>query len=411
MSTTINQNNEEVTAGKFSAADRLAIREEIRAIQKGTGRSAWYNPAKTYERSDFGKEVEPDTVFLGESNGAPTYEEPVFNMAKFREARTAHKTALKSGSKFDWGMYENPWLGEWNGVNQEYEYLKKNRRLKSAAIGTNSDFAAIDVVNVLAEMVNTELRNFVLTEAVTTIGTPQLNLNVDTYTRFTNSQGVPEGVAPQTKRPGVSRTAFNLTKDVGHIAMTDEAQLRAVHDMFRQAIDTAVTDFRRIKSNKVATELETATSYTTNVADWQAMSTDHNTTAPQFNLGAAADIIFSNNGNANIISTHDKAWRNFLMSTYVKGVLQAIPQPDLALAKVITNVPSLPGFTWYVDNEHTVTIGMVFDKAAVFLMQGPVRVAQYRMEQEGVDGYIYRDWNLPKIVIGGRVRKISPITA
>jgi hypothetical protein len=260
-------------------------------------------------------------------------------------------------------------------------------------------------------MVNTELRNFVLTEAVTTIGTPQLNLNVDTYTRFTNSQGVPEGVAPQTKRPGVSRTAFNLTKDVGHIAMTDEAQLRAVHDMFRQAIDTAVTDFRRIKSNKVATELETATSYTTNVADWQAMSTDHNTTAPQFNLGAAADIIFSNNGNANIISTHDKAWRNFLMSTYVKGVLQAIPQPDLALAKVITNVPSLPGFTWYVDNEHTVTIGMVFDKAAVFLMQGPVRVAQYRMEQEGVDGYIYRDWNLPKIVIGGRVRKISPITA
>jgi hypothetical protein len=58
-------------------------------------------------------------------------------------------------------------------------------------------------------MVNTELRNFVLTEAVTSIGTPQLNLNVDTYTRFTNSQGVPEGVAPQTKRPGVSRTASN----------------------------------------------------------------------------------------------------------------------------------------------------------------------------------------------------------
>jgi hypothetical protein len=86
-------------------------------------------------------------------------------------------------------------------------------------------------------------------------GERQLNLRVDTYTRFTNSVGVPEGVAPQTKRPSVARVSYDLIKDVGHIAFTDESQFRATHDILRQAMDTAVTDIKRIRSNKVAIEL------------------------------------------------------------------------------------------------------------------------------------------------------------
>jgi len=412
MSTTnsfINQNGEE-QSNKLSSVDRMTLREEIRAIQKEQGRSAWYNPTKSVAKSDYGDKVLPDSVYLGEASGFPTWNEQVYDMAKFREARDAYQSALKSGSSvssFDWGKYDDPWIGDWKRINEEYRYLKKTGRIKGAAVGTNTDFAAIDVVNVLAQMVNVELRNFTLEQSLTTIGTPQLNLRIDTWTRFINSQGVPEGIAPMTTRPGVARTSFDLTKDVGHVAFTDEAQLRAVHDIFRQAIDTAVTDMKRIRSNKIATELETATGVAG--ADWAAFTTDHNTTAPQTNLGTVADTVFSNNGQANIITSHDKPWRNFTMSTYVKGLLQAVPLPDLSLAKVITNVPALPGMTWYIDNEHTSTVACVFDKGAVYLMEGPKRVAQYRMEQEGIDGYIYRDWNLPKIVIGGRIRKLTSV--
>jgi len=414
MSTTfVNQDNEEQTnSSKLSVADRLAIREEYRAMQKQQGKSAWYNPSKTRAKSDWGDYVEPDSIYLDEKNPmTPLWQEPVFNMGKFREARMAHLKAIKEGSisSFDWGKYEDPWLGEWAAINQECNYLRKTGRIKGAAVGTNSDFSAIDVVNVLAEMVNTELRNFTLEQALTTIGTPQLNLRVDTYTRFINSLGVPEGVAPQTKRPSISRTSFDLTKDVGHVGFTDEAQLRAVHDIFKQAIDTAVTDMKRIRSNKIATELELGTGVSG--ADWAAFTTDHNTTALQANIGTVADTVFANNGSANIITSHDKPWRNFTMSTYVKGLLQAIPLPDLSLAKVINNVPGMPGMTWYIDNEHTSTVACVFDKGAVYMMDGPKRVAQYRMEQEGIDGYIYRDWNLPKIVIAGRIRKLTGVAS
>src|SRR5206468_9774224 len=76
---------------------------DLRAIQKQQGTAAWYNPAKSYSRSEWGERVLPDTVYLGESNPyRPLWDEPVLDMGKFREARTArseeHTSELQSRS-------------------------------------------------------------------------------------------------------------------------------------------------------------------------------------------------------------------------------------------------------------------------------------------------------------------------
>jgi hypothetical protein len=264
-------------------------------------------------------------------------------------------------------------------------------------------------------MVNTELRTFVLEQALTTIGTPNLNINIDTYTRFQAETGVPEGVEPTTKRAGVSRAPYNLTKDVATIAMTDEAQLRLVHDLWRQQIDTAVTDFKRLKAHKIAVLLGNISGTQTGpgTADhtgWATFTTDHNINSPFFDIGAVSDIIFANNGAPNILASNDKTWRIFSQSTYVKGVLQAVPLPDMSLAKILTAVPGLPGFTWFIDNEMATGNIAVFDKRAVAMLQGPVRTAQYRLELSGVDGYVYRDWNLPIIMVPGRTALVTGVT-
>lgn len=214
---------------------------------------------------------------------------------------------------------------------------------------------------------------------------------------------------PTTKRAAASRQTFNLTKDVSTIAMTDESQLRLVHDMWAQQINNATTDFKRLKANKIATTLESATSVTG--ADWSTFTTDHNTNSPFKDVGATADTIFANNGSPNILTSHDKSWRVYSQSTYVKGVLQAIPLPNMSLAKVITEVPGMPGFTWYTDNEHTNSIIMVFDKTSVAMLQGPVKTEQYRLSREGIDGYVYRDWSLPVILVPGRIRKITGVNS
>lgn len=401
---------EEGNYGK-TAGDQLSWKDEVRAYEKGKSTVLWMSPPRhpqyKYESSN-GANVRPFHVYLG-GNGAPTWEDPVMDVNKYIHARDQIRSA-KTDDVFK--ALQDPFVDEWQSIAREYADVKRvrngERRVRQASIGTEADFSAIDVVNVMAEMVATELRTFVLEQALTVIGTPQLDLKVDTYTRFTAEQGVPEGVAPIPQRAAVSRTSYDLTKDVAMIGITDESQLRTVHDLYRQMVDTAVTDFKRLKSNKIATKLATATT-TSGGADWTAFTTDHNTTDPRTNIGAAADAIFANNGAPNILASHDQVWRGFASSTYIKGVLQAIPLPDMSMAKVINQVPSMPGFTWYVDNEMTSTIISVFDRKAVALLQGPVRTAQVRLEQEGIDAYIYRDWNLPIFLVSNRVRQLTSV--
>jgi hypothetical protein len=397
--------NEQGNTGK-NVVDKLSFKDEVRAYEKGKATVLWFNPAKTYEvDKNTGAHVLPEHVYMG-GNNSPTWIDPVINMKMLLENRQRIKSAQSTDI---YKVLVDPYVGDWKNIAHEYAETKaiNNGHTRSASIGTEADFSAIDVVNVLAEMVATELRTFVLEQALTVIGTPQLDLKVDTYTRFQAEQGVPEGVAPIPQRAAVSRTSYDLTKDVATIGITDEAQLRTVHDLYKQQVDTAVTDFKRVKSNKIATKLATATS--ASGADWAAFTTDHNTTDPRANIGTAADIIFSNNGAPNVLATHDKPWRNFSSSTFIKGVLQAIPLPDMSMAKIINQVPSMPGFTWYVDNEMTSTILSIFDRKAVALLQGPVRTAQYRLELEGIDGYLYRDWNLPVFLVSNRVRQVTGV--
>jgi len=321
-------------------------KDEQRMHEKKQAKAVWLNRTDGVETSITGNKVLPWTAYTGEtSRGYPTYDEPVANIGAMVAALDYEQKQLKSGSVPDWGhVTQDPYYGDWKKIAQEYDAMVKvtgtNPLMRSAAVGTDADFAAIDVINVMSTMVNTELRTFVLEQALPVIGTPQLNLNVDTYTRFTAEMGVPEGHMPTTKRAAASRQTFNLTKDVSTIAMTDESQLRLVHDMWAQQINNATTDFKRLKANKIATTLESATSVTG--ADWSTFTTDHNTNSPFKDVGATADTIFANNGSPNILTSHDKSWRVYSQSTYVKGVLQAIPLPNMSLAKVITEVPGMP---------------------------------------------------------------------
>src|SRR5207253_2709057 len=131
----------------------------------------------------------------------------------------------------------------------------------------------------------------------------------------------------------------------------DEAQLRASHPILEQAINTATTDLGRLRSNKVAVELETASS-TALTATWSAQTSGVSTQIPSQDLGTQADVIFANNGQPTQITSHDKTFRAFLVNSWIKGVIAALPVPNLSQAKVIQNVPGLPGFEWFIDNEH-----------------------------------------------------------
>ena len=395
------------------------LRNELKQIEKTKAKACWYNPAKSYERGDNGILVKPETIYLGEASdkifgAVPTWEDPVLNAGLYK----TNMALLKSGKLNDnYKVIEDPYIDDWRNVAREYadrttEYFKSGSKssLKSAGIGISSDYSAIDIVNVAQQMVNTELRQFSLEMAVKTVATPQLQLEVDAWTRFTGSKNIGEAVAPVFKLGSAARTSFDLPKDGSAVALSFEAQTRAVHDIYRANVDNAISDLKRIKSNKIATELETASDVGS--ADFAAYSTDHSTTSPYDAIGGVADTITANNGSPNTLASHDKVWRDFIGNTHVHGLAQG-PSHDgeLSNARVITDVPGLPGFTWYIDNEKTATILTVYEKDAVYKMQGPVRTAVWRMEGEDVDAFRIFDFNLCEIIISGRIRDLTSVTA
>jgi len=398
----------------------MNIREEIKQIEKGRAKSVWYNPATSYEHGDNGTLVQPQTFYIGEqgdsTHGAvPTWNEPIMNGGLYRD----NLALLKSGKLNDnYKVIEDPFIGEWKNIAREYADLKDNyyksgsmSALKSAGIGFSSDYSAIDLLNVATKMLGTELRQFSLEMAVTTIAVPNLQIDIDTWTRFTGNKNIGEGVPPVFKLGSVARTNFDLPKHGAAVGLTFEAQARANSDIYRLNVDNAISDLRRIKSNLIATELETATDVS--AGDWAAYTTDHSTRSPYDDIGTVTDTIESNNGQPNVIATHDKVYRDFLGNTNVKGFGGQGPNHEgvFSTARVIPGVPGLPQFTWYIDNEKTATIATVYDREAVDKFQGPVRTAVWRDESTDVDMFRIFDFMLCEIVQSGKIRDLTSVTA
>lgn len=403
--------------GEISLED---VRNEIASVERKRSRACWFNPCYQIEKDETsGKNVLPRTIFLGEANGGPigkvpTWDDPVMNTEVFKK----NFALLKSGSITDaYAVKEDPYIGDWKKIAREYADLITGAiksgslaSLKSGGIGFTADFSAIDIVNVQNELVNTELREFVLEEAVTTVATPNLLLKVDSWTRFTGQRNIGEGVPPVLKLGSVSRTSFDLPKDGSGIALSFEAQTRASHDLYREHVNNAITDLRRIKANKIATELETATDSA--AGDWAAYTTDHSTRVPYDDIGVITDLVKANNGNVDTIASHDRVWRDFIANTHFRGLADNPAHTGVfSTARVQGGIIGLEGITWYIDNEKTNTLATVYQKSSVYKMQGPVRTAVVRQEFEDVDAYRIFDFNLPKIIISGRIRDLTGVSA
>lgn len=380
----------------------LSFADEMKAYERGKAKSAWYNPATTQTKVD-GQILRPQTIYIGESGQKPTWEEPVLDMKQYE---LANKLYLE-GKIDDDRLKHSPWIGsEWQDRVARYLTALKDP-YRSAAVITSDDFSAINVINVLAEVIGTEQRTYILEQAVTRQNTPNLTVSIDAWTGFNASGDVDEGVEVFTKKGSMTRTEYGLKKDAAAIAITDEAIMRADRDIYRQHIDHLTYDMKRVKAQKIATELESATDVSS--ADWGALTGTVSTTNPLDAIGTVQDLIEANGGRADTAASANRVYRDFAGNTFVKGPQAPFPNVE-AGNKIIANAGGT-GLTWYIDNLKTNTLVTIYDKRAVLLLQGPVRSAQYRIEAKGIDSYIVRDWNACKLVRPELARDLVSVSA
>lgn len=368
-------------------------KEELKQLQNGRATAVYFNPVDS-------------CVYAGESVDSkgrvvPTYESKIFDMVAYKEAK-----ALKDAGKLD--RDELPYKG-WT---PEYLSLFTERiQMKEAGVIVNNQFSAIDTTTVLTGLRNVNIRQFSIPDVVTNIPTDGLEMQIDVFTRFNISIDVPEGVVAWSKRGSVATTSFDLVKDVGHISATDEALLKARQNLWQAHLTNVATDFRRAKSAKIADVLETATE--TNVGDWDAFTSGLSDANPIGHVNLRLDAINANNGIVDTLVMHNVGWSAFSSNTFVHGPYQNFGDTQQGVspqARIIPSLAQIQGVKVAIDNELLSTSVIVMDSSAVVCVNGPTRVGQYRLEQEGIDGYVAREWYQCLIVEPGKIAELVTVT-
>lgn len=362
----------------------------------------WHNP-KT-DKLYFG------TAFTAYGPEA-TYEQEVFNMKTAR----ANKKLLTAGTaKRD--ELANPWAPEFNKLAEEYNTARKASldggygRIRTAATGTNSDFSTINIVNVMTKVVGLEFPNRVLIESIMSVDTPSTLLSVEVGTPYQGHAQATESYTPEAQHQAYTRTSFDLPTDFAIFALTDQAQMKASHNIFQLHVENAPRVLRKIENKTIATLIETATDV--GAGDWGAVSTGLSSRNPLDDIQSVLSTLSGNGGDLSdySIASHNRVWSDFVGNTFVRGSYNRQKEGIGGTGRISTT-DLLPGATWYIDDDKTNTIASIYTKDAFIRANGPTMVAQWRDELRMSEHYRAAHFCQSKLVQTGRARDLTSVSA
>lgn len=270
-----------------------------------------------------------------------------------------------------------------------------------ASMVTVNDVTSIKALTVLEEVLGIARPQYTLTNACRVIPTDTLEFSVDTATKLTAAEDVPDLVEADLVKNQYTRTAFDLLPNVVHVAMSGKAQKQSVHNLMGIAIEDAAGALAKSKNTQIKTVLE-STTRTSPGGNW--LSTDN----PYEDIDTAVDAIevTYEAGVANTLAAPRKVWTAFWSNPFVKGQLQGAAFPTTR----VFSVPGLPGFTGIMDSAMTAETMVVCDRNQyAFLAQGPVEAESYRNAKGNYDAWIIRDWKQCKKVVNDAGYKLTGI--
>lgn len=273
---------------------------------------------------------------------------------------------------------------------------------RTGQIITSVETEAIEAKVVLAEVLGLARPAYVLRNICRMIRMNSLVASIDVAIAYTGREKVPDMVEAEISRQDYSRQDFDLYKNVVHIVVSDEARLKAAHDVMDLNTRDASAELARMENTQIQAIAESATGVSG--SDWGT-----GTNNPYDNIGEAMDAIEEAGYPVDFIAGHPRMWLDFFSNPFVKGTTQAVSIPQ-GTAFPINGLPNVMG---YSDRSLTSTIALVGSARAPALVlgEGPTESALYRNEVAGYSAYVIRQWLQPKLVIADAIRKITGVHA
>lgn len=283
------------------------------------------------------------------------------------------------------------------------------KSLATAGIVNSQTIDATKSLNILDRVLGLQVRDFFLMNAVTMVPSPNLVFTVDEYTEGSVQEKMPELDEAQLISHAESRVTNVLYKNVGHIAISEEADMKGIHPTQQLRQDKTMKDLARAINSQIATELETATN-TTAGSDWGSISG----TPPDSDFNPIADIqpaitkIEGRGFNVDFIAGHDRPLTDLSTNKFIRGRGNVGIGTNVMQANIVneTGLPQL-----LKDQALTDTLAIVASKDACWLGQGATAVASYVNDQAGYKGWIAKQWWFPYIAQQGAIEVLTGVSA
>jgi hypothetical protein len=340
----------------------------------------WFMPGKI---ADFGHE---NTVFASYS-GMPDFEKP---MATFNVVKTKEGSVLKDRLLDQYPEVMKHWKDAMDAENGNVKRARE--RISSAGIVNSADIDQTKNLNILSKVLGLQTRSYFLQETVTFIPAPNLIISEDTYTEGSVAAKVSEGQEPALVTHSDARTTRVLYKNIGHIAITEEARLKSLHNISQLRQDKTLRDLARLINAQIGAILEAGTA--TGGADWGAVDATYlrSSNKPHNDIQTAVTTIRGNGFNVDYLAMHDRPALDLSSNDFIKGPgsqTSGLLQDNVDHFKIM----GLPQVV--IDQALTATLAIIGSKEGVGLGQGPTTIASYMNDVAGYEGWLAKQWWLP----------------
>lgn len=304
-----------------------------------------------------------------------------------------------------------------SAVDGKYRHWGGSTTFMGSGMITTSDIADIEAVVVLDEVLGLARPQYNLQAMCRTIRMDKLVMNIDIATSLAGQRKVPELVEMDISKEAYTDMDFDLWKNGVHVVVSDEAGMKAAHDLLGMNISDAARDLARMRNLDISDCLDlcdnaqAADGGDATVHTWNTHTTGVSDANPWRDLLIAFTAIQADGYEPDLLVMHPDVWSGFITNDRVKS------QVDAGMGKVVPAGISIPGFPTvgalmdFAVSPTTSCYVMATKAPAIVFGEGPTTSAKYRNEKAGYDAYIIRQWGQPQIIdFGEEIDAIIEIT-
>lgn len=298
-------------------------------------------------------------------------------------------------------------------VDQYIHDIRQGGRVKQAALMSTTN-AAVNIVNVFGEVYGKFDRVFAGKNLAREIPVPNLVIEIDKVTKYTGMTRISEQQLPINKELTYTRQHFEAQKYGLMFEITEESQLKNVHNVLQDSVQVASTKLEQRASFDVLSVATTLSSQTGNNWGTFDSGTNKSTNNPLDDLLIAVSNIEGSGvgGHMDRVGMHLLTNSKYSANTNLRGVANTTPV-GVAFENGTSSLLGMEGIGKVLDNAIPQGIAYctsVEIQPTIAYFQGPQRIGSKHNQVTGSDEYFVIDFHLAAVINSDTGRQITSVS-